>query len=221
MKRILMSVCAVFVGCADNGDERAPDPVCGDRTCNAEETPASCPADCVATCGNGACDAGETTASCPADCPTAACTTQPDSCTGENICINSACVSAFGRNYIVRVSSGTFPERNASGDPWDEFVGVGGLPDPFVTFTINTQAQTTPYKDDTLMPVWGFASPPTLIPGGTVLRVDVYDEDTGTDTLAWTCNYNPLSAAVVRGGLVCAGAGPLAAGRVNMTFTPN
>jgi hypothetical protein len=42
---------------------------CGNGTCDAGETPASCPGDCTAGgCGNGTCDAGETPASCPGDC---------------------------------------------------------------------------------------------------------------------------------------------------------
>ena len=51
---------------------------CGDGFCDAaiNETPTSCPNDCIKTtppinvkCGNGTCNEGETFANCPADCP--------------------------------------------------------------------------------------------------------------------------------------------------------
>jgi hypothetical protein len=50
----------------------APPNPCGNGTCDAGETSATCPADCPPPpnpCGNGVCDAGETYASCPVDCP--------------------------------------------------------------------------------------------------------------------------------------------------------
>jgi len=51
----------------------APVYVCGDGSCNGDETYGTCPADCSAptptiVCGDGTCDASETYASCPADC---------------------------------------------------------------------------------------------------------------------------------------------------------
>lgn len=43
--------------------------VCGDGSCNGNETASSCPADCKASpCSNGVCDAGETLQTCPLDC---------------------------------------------------------------------------------------------------------------------------------------------------------
>ncbi|MFZ4579797.1 MAG: hypothetical protein ACOYOB_15510 [Myxococcota bacterium] len=51
-------------------------PVCGDGTCDAGETSASCLQDCPKAgpvCGDGTCDAGESTATCATDCPAVAC----------------------------------------------------------------------------------------------------------------------------------------------------
>ena len=47
-----------------------PEPVCGDATCEASESCATCPADCGACgeCGDGACAPTETCYSCPGDC---------------------------------------------------------------------------------------------------------------------------------------------------------
>jgi lysophospholipase L1-like esterase len=44
--------------------------VCGDATCDADETPATCPADCPDVCGDSLCTGAETTGTCPADCGT-------------------------------------------------------------------------------------------------------------------------------------------------------
>jgi lysophospholipase L1-like esterase len=42
--------------------------VCGDATCDPDETPASCPADCPDVCGDSLCTGSESTANCPQDC---------------------------------------------------------------------------------------------------------------------------------------------------------
>lgn len=59
-----------------------PAPFCGDGSCNNGETQNSCPADCGVAgpvCGNNVCESGESTTSCPADCgqgPVDGCTVQ-------------------------------------------------------------------------------------------------------------------------------------------------
>ncbi len=50
------------------GSTEPPGPVCGDGTCNGDETCASCSGDCGPCCSNGACDFGETCLSCAVDC---------------------------------------------------------------------------------------------------------------------------------------------------------
>lgn len=55
-----------------------PSGTCGDQTCQGNETPQSCPADCGGgVCGDTVCSIGENINNCPADCP-AVC--------GDNIC---------------------------------------------------------------------------------------------------------------------------------------
>ncbi|MDQ3368296.1 MAG: hypothetical protein M3680_22960 [Myxococcota bacterium] len=170
-------------------------------------------------CGNRVCEATETTASCAADCPAATCTVaDPTSCSGETVCIGTTCQNAFGRNYRIKVGSAVFTEKKADGSAWD--VG-GGLPDGMVTLTVNGATRSTPVIDNTLTPTWNYVTPPTLIPGGTVLKIEVLDADVASNDLAWTCTRNPLTAAQLRAGLRCSGVGALAAARVDLTFTPN
>lgn len=220
--RLVLAAGLVLAACSGGGDDTSsPDAAtarCGDGTCSPGETGASCPADCSATCGDGTCAADETAASCPVDCDPTACTTAPDTCTGEDVCIASHCVSAFGRNYLIGVSAGMFPQFDDTGEPWDL---AGGLPDPIVTVTLDGVEFSTAVIDDTLTPAWDYTTGPTLVAGGAVLRIDVYDSDPAVDDLAWSCLADPLTADLVRAGLRCAGTGPLAAGYVDMSFTPN
>lgn len=59
--------------CHDSGGGPPP-PVCGDGTCNGEETCKSCPKDCGSCpppppiCGDGTCNGQETCSTCPSDC---------------------------------------------------------------------------------------------------------------------------------------------------------
>jgi hypothetical protein len=54
--------------CANGNDEdQCASTPCGDGTCAVDESPASCPADCVG-CGDGTCGAAETAQNCPSDC---------------------------------------------------------------------------------------------------------------------------------------------------------
>jgi hypothetical protein len=192
---------------------------CGDGTCQPEESVVTCSDDCQPVCGDGTCDVGETISSCADDCATATCTVgDPNSCTGETICIDNACENAFGRNYRITVVSAVFTEKNANGDAWD--IG-GGLPDGKVTVTINGTAHTTPSVDNTLTPTFNFVTPPTLIPGGSRLEIAVVDADVTSDDAAWSCVNDPLTADLLRAGARCSGTGPLAAAHVDLKFTPN
>jgi hypothetical protein len=192
---------------------------CGDGTCQSEETSVTCPADCQPVCGDGVCEVGETISTCSEDCASASCTVgDPNSCSGETICIAGTCENAFGRNYRITVVRGVITERNKDGNAWD--IG-GGLPDPVVTLTINGAMHTTPVINDTLEPSWNFVTPPTLIPGGTVFQIDVADSDIAADDMIIGCLNNPLTANLLRAGARCSGSGPLAGAHVDVKFTPN
>ncbi|MFT7623968.1 MAG: hypothetical protein ACI9WU_003154 [Myxococcota bacterium] len=83
-------------------------PPCGDSLCALDESPCSCPEDCIVeTCGNGVCceDAGETTASCAKDCGIVCgdgtCAGQERTCNcpedcGQETCGNEVCCEAAG-----------------------------------------------------------------------------------------------------------------------------
>ena len=88
------TLCAAEVAtlaCADC----ATDPLCGDGTCNGNETLAVCPEDCLVHCGNALCDTqyGETCLLCPDDCgecPNDCCS--PHSAAGCDSQVTEACV---------------------------------------------------------------------------------------------------------------------------------
>ncbi|MCA9678699.1 MAG: hypothetical protein KC464_26965 [Myxococcales bacterium] len=172
--------------------------VCGDGVCSGNETTASCAVDCPAnpTCGDGTCSGQETTASCPGDCPCTDNTTGDDTCSGENVCINGACVNAFGRNYHIVIFNGQMTQNNAAGETWD---AAGGLPDPLVSVTLNgTLIGSTSTQQDTLTPQWNEYLT-AVIPGGSTFRVDVLDEDLTVDDPMFACATLPtLSAANIR-----------------------
>lgn len=155
-------------------------------------------------CGNLVCEAGESSASCASDCNAATCDpANPSSCGGDAICISQQCVPAFGRNYVFTIRSGTFPQFDETGAPWD---AAGGLPDGYVRLTINGTPFTTPTVQDNLTPAWSFSTPPTLVPGGSVLLIEVFDEDIAVDDGAWACQANPLQASALRArGVTCSG----------------
>ncbi len=142
----------------------------------------------------------------------------PFSCSGDTICVADACVPAFGRSYVFTVTTGTLPQVDGTGASWDE---GGGLPDVFVTLTVNGAVFTTPVVVDSVTPAWNFATPPVPVPADTALRIAVYDDDEPMDTQAWACSTDPVAIEFLRGGgLGCSGPGSLPGARVNVTVRP-
>lgn len=98
----------------------------------------------------------------------------------------------------------------------------GGLPDGFVRLTINGAVFTTPTVQDSVTPTWSSSTAPTLVPGGTSLRIDVLDEDLAVDDNAWACQANPLSADLLRSRLIsCNGPATLPGATVTLDVRPN
>ena len=89
-----VSQCAQSAGCAGAA------PVCGNGTCEAGETAATCAQDCKSgpVCGNGTCEAGETKTSCPADCGG-----------GGPVCGNGMCEAGETKASCAKDCGGTTP----------------------------------------------------------------------------------------------------------------
>jgi hypothetical protein len=84
---------------------------------------------------------------------------------------------------------------DAAGETWDAF---GGLPDPFVSMTLNgSLLGSTSVKDDTISASW-FEAFETSILGGSTFDLFVYDEDATTDDYMFGCRWQPVSAALLR-----------------------
>jgi hypothetical protein len=211
---VCSGVLLALVACGA-GDDGGDDNGGGDDNSGGDDSPAG------PRCGDGMCNGSETTATCAADCPcTAATATAADTCTGENICINGACVSAFGRQYAIVIYDGAMKMNNAAGETWDV---PGGLPDPFVRITLNGQALgETSVKSDTLAPMWNEGGN-VVIPGGSTFQLDILDEDVAANDDMFSC-AGPLTADLIRAYVLScssAAASPAGAGSaISFWFQP-
>ncbi len=175
---------------------------CGDHTCSSSESNASCPADCpaAATCGDGTCSGSESATSCATDCGPQTCTSSPDSCTGDNVCVSGSCVAAYGRVYKLYVYDGKMPGRDANNAFWDYdvFSSPDELPDSYVELFLNgAEIGTTAYKSDTVMPMWNEAKT-ISVAAGSKIDLKVWDSDTDFDALMFSCTNVSLTADVLR-----------------------
>jgi len=100
-------------------------------------------------------------------------------------------VAAFGRAYAIIAYSVTAPQLNGTSQ-WDI---DGSPPDPYAIVLLNNQTLgMTNVLTDTNPATWNQATPPTVIPAGSKLEINVYDDDVGTDDGILACVLNPLSA---------------------------
>ncbi|HEY4179206.1 MAG TPA: hypothetical protein VGM90_20320 [Kofleriaceae bacterium] len=229
--------CPVTASCGDgtcSGSETAtscPDDCglqafCGDGLCSGDETSANCTADCGtgAVCGDGVCNGTESSTSCPGDCAASnTCTSAPDTCTGDNVCVTGTCVPAFGRVYKLYMQGGKMTQNDAAGATWDS---AGGLPDPYVNQYLNgTFLAATTTADDTLTPAWNTNTIVTVA-AGAKLQFDVIDDDIGPGGQdMFSCFNIALTADVLRKHGqsdvdTCSPSGALSASTVRYYFVP-
>jgi hypothetical protein len=231
----------------DNPDGEGSDQqqaACGDHVCSAGETSASCPGDCPATiaCGDGHCNGNESASTCAQDCtvcgdgicgnsenaagcatdcapPPSSCTSSPDNCTADTVCVAGSCVPAYGRVYKLFIASGSVPAKTSSNGSWDL---AGGMPDPYVSTFLNTNfVFYTSYKNNTLVPSWNESATVTIA-SGAKLQLDVYDDDYDKDGYMFSCFNLSLTPDMLRkhGGAYMASCGPSATSTLRFYFQP-
>lgn len=123
------------------------------------------------------------------------CSSSPDTCDGDTVCIAGSCEAAFGRLYRITAVQVQLPTLDPNGEAWD--VG-GGAPDIFIDILVNgaSVARSAPVADRFSAT---FAGPFTVQPiGGGSLAIVVYDEDLTTDDVAYSCTAAPLTTDLLR-----------------------
>lgn len=209
---IALGVLGLAVGCASDDEGGAP--FCGDGVCSAGETSSSCASDCPVGgpfCGDGTCNGNETASNCSSDCGTTACSTSPDNCTGETICIASKCEPAFPRVYRITNVVASMPTTNPNNNSdWD---AGGGAPDLFLGDQNGTPISTAVQDQFSAT----FAGPfEVQLVAGNALRLDVWDEDVAADDFAFACQANPVTAALLRSRtFACSGNGASLTSKIN------
>lgn len=128
------------------------------------------------------------------------CEPSSDTCTGDTICIQFNCESAFNRIYDVSAITVSLPTTDPSGAGWD--VG-GGAPDIFVEALVGTTSLGTSVTvNDAFSASFDETFSPTL-PKGVEFWLDVYDEDVAANDLAFSCG-GAFTADLLRGhALMC------------------
>lgn len=139
----------------------------------------------------------------PRPAPVPLCTSDPATCGGETVCVNSQCVAAFGREYVITIADAAIPVAKPDGSAWDP---DGSAPDPFAVLSLNGRALgTTTAVQDSLLPVWRQTTAPTVIPAGVSMRLDVVDKDAVSDDGILTCTWE-LTADLLHAGFArCSG----------------
>ncbi len=93
-------------------------------------------------------------------------------------------VWAGNGTYVIAPSAAQAPATRADTTSWDP----DGPPDPYVTVTRGTEMLgRSQAVSDTLTPIWSEVLMPAMIRGGDQLRLDLYDDDGGTDELMFSC----------------------------------
>jgi hypothetical protein len=118
-----------------------------------------------------------------------ACPGLASSCSGTG-----TCVPLFG-TYQIQIASAMLPALDPSGADWD--VGLVA-PDPYVQVNVaGGSVGTTPVVADAFRATWPPAVFNATLSNGTVVRLDVYDEDVLSDDFAFMCSIT-INAAALR-----------------------
>jgi len=139
-------------------------------------------------------------------------TASTDLCSGDNVCMGSACAPAFPHAYAITNLSVTAPNLKPNGDPWDP--GEDGAPDLYVDIAVGGTIVTT-----TAIAAKGynttFAGPYTVnLDANVSLDLTASDNDGATSELVYDCSIPMVSALILRVGYVlCSGTG------VTMNYT--
>src|SRR5262245_3461125 len=138
----------------------------------------------------------------------------PNSCSGETICIGTTCEAAFDRIYRFSGIAVTVAAQDPAGAAWDP---LGGAPDPFVAVKLNgTSIVTTANVSDVFAATYTETTDQTIVAGSS-LQMTMSDADVGGDDVILDCTIDPLAADALRRGVVeCDGSGPTAGSTIVM-----
>ncbi|MEQ9495384.1 MAG: C2 domain-containing protein [Deltaproteobacteria bacterium] len=197
-------VLTLSIGCGtgdDGGDDvMTPDTTCFDVTASCGQTIGGA----LCTSSNGGSCVGGTLCSATGACELPPCDPlAPASCSGETVCIDGSCVSAFPRFYVLTVGAVTVASRDANDECWD--VGCGA-PDPFAVVMLNDErigATTT--RQDVFEATFDEAFDLEMTAGSEV-AVLVGDEDISENDLVLSCVLSSIDGDTIRGrAFVCDG----------------
>lgn len=136
----------------------------------------------------------------------------PNSCSGETICIGTTCEAAFNRIYSFSMISVKVASLNQGGSAWDV---LGGAPDPQVTVKLNgTTILSTGSKGDVFSAAFNETTDQQIV-AGSKLELQSSDADVNAADKILNCVADPLSADLLRARVLqCDGTGTEAGSQI-------
>jgi hypothetical protein len=117
-------------------------------------------------------------------------------CDSSDMCIDSDCESAYGREWVITIEGGSLPERNPDGGSWDI---AGGAPDAFVVIELDGETCITSTQDDTLFPTWNEECRFTIDSDSTWI-ISIVDEDFAEHDLIHATTEATIPISMLRQG---------------------
>jgi hypothetical protein len=151
----------------------------------------------------------------PPDEPPQVCSpADPNSCSGETICIGTTCEDAFNRIYSFSTVTVKVASLNQGGSAWDV---LGGAPDPQVVVKLNDATiLTTAVKSDVFSASFTESVDQQIV-AGSKLELTSQDSDVGAADKILDCVANPLSAELLRAHAIqCDGNGTEAGSQITI-----